>query len=129
MPRLLITGSRAWTDQDTLVVALFRAWEELGRPRDGVLVSGACPTGADRMAEEVWGRLWHFPIERHPADWSKGKVAGPERNQKMVNLGADLCVAFPLPDSRGTRDCADRARRAGIPVHVHHPAPAQEAVS
>ena len=34
----------------------------------------------------------------------------------MVNAGADLCLAFPLGESRGTRDCVRRADAAGIPV-------------
>lgn len=34
----------------------------------------------------------------------------------MVDLGADLCLAFPLPDSRGTKDCMARAKKAGIKV-------------
>jgi hypothetical protein len=34
----------------------------------------------------------------------------------MVDLGADLCLAFPMPRSRGTWDCVRRAKKAGIVV-------------
>jgi hypothetical protein len=34
----------------------------------------------------------------------------------MVDLGADLVLAFPLGKSEGTRDCIRRATAAGIHV-------------
>jgi hypothetical protein len=37
----------------------------------------------------------------------------------MVGLGADLCLAFPLPGSTGTPHCVGLARAAGIPVRVY----------
>jgi hypothetical protein len=40
--------------------------------------------------------------------------AGTDRNQKMLEAGADLVIAFP--DGRGTADMVRRAHRAGIPV-------------
>lgn len=117
MTRILITGSRHWTDRETVMAALVGEWSG----PDGVLVSGACPTGADRMAEEMWEFLGGV-VQRHPADWDRyGKKAGPIRNQEMVDLGADICLAFPLPDSRGTVDCVKRARAAGIPVRLIEP--------
>lgn len=117
--RILVTGSRNWTNRDAILATLFEVWAEWGHPRDAVLVSGACPTGADRIAEEIWGDFLGYPVERHPADWDRhGKAAGPIRNQEMVDLRADICLAFPLPDSRGTRHCMEAARRAGIPVRV-----------
>jgi hypothetical protein len=61
------------------------------------------------------------PPEPYPADWSFGKSGGPVRNQKMVDAGADVCLAFPLPDSTGTVDCMERARIAGIPTLVFEP--------
>lgn len=110
--RVLITGSRNWADQEALRRALF-----VHMKFGDTLVSGACPTGADKMAEDYWRSFG--PIERHPADWNAhGKAAGPKRNQEMVDLGADLCIAFPLPDSRGTKHCMGAAERAGIPVVV-----------
>jgi ABC-type sugar transport system substrate-binding protein len=111
--RILVTGSRHWTDAQAVDHVLHRLW--LAAP-DAVLVSGACPTGADRIAEEAW-ESWGGTVERHPADWDRyGKPAGPRRNQEMVDLGADICLAFPLPDSRGTVDCMAKAAAAGIPV-------------
>lgn len=43
------------------------------------------------------------------------------RNQEMADRGADLCLAFPGPESVGTWDMIRKARAAGIPVHIHEP--------
>jgi hypothetical protein len=83
-----------------------------------VVVHGHCPTGADHWAD-LWASETLDPevsVERHPADWSRGKRGGPERNARMVAAGADVCLAFPLPGSRGTVDCMRKAQAAGIPV-------------
>lgn len=114
--RVLITGSRKWTDRERIRIALLQVWCELGCESDCTLVHGDCPTGADAIAADVW-RKAHLPVEAHPADWKNlGRAAGPVRNEEMVQAGADRCLAFPLPDSRGTFDCMKRADRAGIPV-------------
>ena len=46
MKRILVTGSRGWTDRDVIHDALSDYWREIDCPADAVLVSGACPTGA-----------------------------------------------------------------------------------
>lgn len=114
--RLLITGSRDWDDRDLINKALLGAWLDLDR--DAILISGACPTGADAIAEEVWSHQ-RLPIERHPADWSQGKKAGPLRNQEMVDLGADLLLAFIRNDSKGATHTLGAAKKAGIPVREY----------
>jgi len=112
--RLLITGSRDWPDAGVIAGVL------AGHYRDGaVLVSGACPRGADALAEEYWGLLGG-KVERHPADWTRyGKRAGLRRNAEMVNAGATLCVAFIKDGSPGASHCAGLARAAGIPMEIY----------
>lgn len=115
--RILVTGSRYWGDRDLL-------WMTLNRivPPFSTIVHGDCPSGADRLAADWVEAQPDVKVEAHPANWSlEGKGAGPMRNQRMVDLGADLCIAFPQGESRGTRDCMRRARAAGIPVVVVEP--------
>ena len=112
--RVLITGSRTWSTQDWRVI--FDALAEYNYP-PVTLVSGACPRGADHIAERIAADLG-WTIERHPADWKGGygRAAGFVRNAEMVKLGADVCVAFIKDGSRGATHCADLAEKAGIPV-------------
>jgi hypothetical protein len=42
--------------------------------------------------------------------------AGLARNRLMVELGADICLAFVRNGSRGASHCAALAEEAGIPV-------------
>jgi hypothetical protein len=136
--RLLVTGSRTWTDRDTIDAALTRAWRAAGSPPDAVLVVGRARDGADRFAEECWtarGLLVDpFPAHWKRADGTLHRGAGHERNQRMVDSGASMCVAFhdlcvlpgchpkPPHGTHGTTDCVARAKRAGIPV-AHYLSP------
>ena len=116
--RILITGSRIWEDRTVIRDALRQAWEEAGSPGDAVLVSGACPKGADRIAEEVW-EANGLAVERHTADWDRyGLKAGPTRNNEMVALGADVCLAFIINGSSGTSHAINAATKAGIDVRI-----------
>lgn len=109
--RILVTGSRSWTDYETLKHKLF-VW---GNHRSVVtVVHGDCPHGADKMADQAARKFgWH--VERHPAAWElHGRRAGFVRNADMVALGADVCLAFIKSASRGATMCARLAERAGI---------------
>ncbi|MPZ67339.1 MAG: DUF2493 domain-containing protein [Pseudonocardiaceae bacterium] len=110
--RVLVTGSREWTDVVVIREALAGEWGD----GTAVLVSGACPRGADRIAEQVWTR-WGGQLECHPADWHRhGRAAGYRRNAAMVALGADICLAFIRDDSPGASHTAELADAAGIPT-------------
>jgi hypothetical protein len=120
--RVLVTGSRDWTDRDGVRAALNVVLSEKPLHEKLVVVHGACPTGADRWADE-WARTHaechDVTAERHPAPWrTAGKQAGHWRNQHMVNLGADLCLAFFQPGAanKGTADCVRKALAADIPI-------------
>jgi len=121
MYRLLLTGTRTtWADDNDLIEqALSGAYAAANvRPADFVVVHGACPTGADRTGAR-WAKRVGLADEPHPADWETGPGAGPRRNTLMASMDADLCVAFPRPDSRGTWNCIKAAADHGIPVHIH----------
>ena len=113
--RILVTGSRTWTDWRTITGALIQAHRDLNPDRMPVLVHG-CAAGADFLAAQAARKLG-WEVEDHPADWSaRGKAAGFIRNAEMVALGADVCLAFIRDGSRGATHCADTAEKAGIPV-------------
>jgi hypothetical protein len=111
---MLVTGSRDWTDNDRIATEM--AWYALGYTQL-TLIHGACPTGADDLADRFGHRLG-WQVERHPADWRRhGRRAGYIRNAEMVEAGAEVCLAFIRNNSRGATMCADLAERAGIPTH------------
>jgi YspA, cpYpsA-related SLOG family len=115
--RILVTGSRDWDDEALLGYQLgVAAFEGLRAAREIVIVHGACPTGADEIADRI-ARFHGHAVEAHPADWERaGRAAGPIRNREMVTAGADVCLAFVKDCSPGAAGCADMAERAGIPV-------------
>lgn len=115
--RLLVTGSRDWPDANIVENVLTTVTLSCGHESPFApitLVHGDCPSGADLFAD-LTGEARGWDIERHPAQWETyGKAAGPRRNQEMVDLGADVCVAFIHDGSRGATHCLTQARYAGI---------------
>ena len=120
--RILITGSRDWTDYNRIYEALAlqdRCHEHSDCNHRYVLVSGACPTGADVIAEDV-AKHFGWDIERHPAYWDLyDKRAGHIRNSEMVNLGADICLAFIKNNSKGATMTAEMAQKANIETIIY----------
>lgn len=119
LKRILVTGSREFKDFEKMKNAFTKLLNSnRWNANEIVLVSGNCPKGADKMAEDLFEE-WGLKIEKHPADWETyGKYAGIKRNHEMVDLGADVCMAFPTSSSRGTIDCMKAAEKAGIKVFV-----------
>ncbi|MFJ3289954.1 SLOG family protein [Streptomyces sp. NPDC086669] len=116
---MLVTGSRDWEDREAVFRAIAAVRQEVGE-RPITVVHGDCPTGADAMAAYLClrqGPGFNLTEEAHPANWQlEGKQAGPIRNARMVNLGADICLAFIRNGSRGASQTARLAEQAGIPV-------------
>lgn len=112
--RMLITGSRTWTDRSLI----FRAMSWAGwRDTAITVVHGKCHKGADDIADD-FARQLGWTIEGHPADWKRyGRRAGFVRNAEMVAAGADVCLAFIHNNSKGATMCAELAEKAGILTH------------
>lgn len=119
--RVLVTGSRDWPDISAVFEALSLLYED-GVPF--VLVHGACPTGADAMAQEWADEMnrmgYSVEVEDHPADWNgpRKRGAGFARNAEMVKLGADRCLAFIHNESNGATHCSELAEKAGINTQI-----------
>lgn len=120
MKRILITGSREWQNREAIYLAIFH-WvrEHCTGPEEIIIVHGDASRGADRLARDIARNISWATEEPHPADWSWGNGAGMQRNDEMVALGADVCLAFIRGKSNGTRHCAGQAAKAGIPVIRH----------
>jgi hypothetical protein len=131
---LLVTGTRSLSIAD---------WQKVSAPLNDVLQHSfrskrplhlivGDATGVDQHTQ-AWFAYHEYATggkcHVYAADWDAyGNAAGPKRNQQMVDdglalkrlFGAELhCLAFPAPDSRGTHDCARRARAAGYNVTFH----------
>ncbi|CAM5496160.1 MULTISPECIES: DUF2493 domain-containing protein [Streptomyces] len=134
--RILITGSRSWPDPQLLADTLLDIWHDATQNshQDIVIVHGGAD-GADTLAR-LWAEGHGLEHEQHTAAWTCPcadtcppghrrqrrdgteycPLAGHRRNQHMVDLGADLCLAFHHNHSTGTADCMRRATAAGIPI-------------
>lgn len=131
--RILVTGSRNWEDRQTLIGALMDAIGDRHAHQVVVVHGGAA--GADMIADEFATKLgcqvrvyrpdWEHcdtgcPPRRHRKAHSNGveycPAAGHRRNQRMVDAGADVALAFIRAGSKGASDCAGRAETAGIPT-------------
>lgn len=108
--RIVVTGGRRFDRYGVVQRALSAIHQKHGID---ALIQGEAP-GADRLCKE-WAEMHGIPVVSFPADWSKGKSAGPKRNQRMIDEGKpDAGVAFPGGD--GTADMAKRIKAAGIPL-------------
>lgn len=111
--RILITGSRDWTDRVTISRTILRYMNErlpmiyedhipIRRDWSDVVIVHGAARGADLLAAE-WAEGCDPPIktESHPvtrADWrARPQIAGYLRNIHMVSLGADVCMGFIKP--------------------------------
>ena len=79
--------------------------------RNVTLVHGGA-VGLDSLADCA-ARTLGLSVEPHRAINFR---TPRHRNQHMVNLGADVCLAFAQKWASGTGMCARMARKAGIPV-------------
>lgn len=130
MTRVLVCGSRDWTDEEAIFTVLNGY---LSDDMPMTVINGGA-RGADTVAWK-WA-TYHLddwsessPPEKlvdlrvYRAQWREhGKAAGPIRNQQMLTEGKpDVAWCFvnkPLEESRGTADMVRRARAAGIPIYV-----------
>src|ERR1700730_8178645 len=102
---LLVCGGRNFDD----VAFLFRTLDDLHRQHQFREIMQGGARGADALAKQ-WAKThpdikrWEFKV-----DWKRyGPAAGPIRNQRMLDWGPDLVVAFA--GGKGTGDMLRRAR-------------------
>lgn len=113
--RVLICGSREWTDDDAIMAQIFKL------PDKSVIIHGACD-GADMIADRLGRYLLYdvIPFPVLPDEWERyGKRAGPMRNARMLKRGKpDQVWAFTHILDGGTANMVNQARQAGIEVKI-----------
>lgn len=139
--RVILTGSRHWTR--SIVIRAVLGDLQIKHGGDLLLIHGACPTGADALADLIAIELdiarklvpaaWDHcaptcPTRAHRKPRRDGDIhhpgklpdycpgAGPRRNAAMATAGADEFVAFAMEQrSWGTASMIRFAREHGIP--------------
>lgn len=115
--RIIVAGSRSFTDYGLLTVTLDEARAKLAAKGKTLVVLCGMAAGADLLGKQ-WADAHQVPVEEFRADWNtQGKGAGFRRNEKMAER-ADGLIAFWDGASPGTRHMIETARQRGLVVRV-----------
>lgn len=114
MTRILVCGSRYWTDDNTIRKILKKY------PTSTTIIHGGC-RGVDNIAGRI-ARELGMKVDVFPAQWNKyGRSAGPKRNEKMLKEGKpDLVLVFheDIANSKGSWDMLNRVIKTGVPYKI-----------
>lgn len=122
MTRIIIAGSREFNDYEKMLKALDELGVHLMNAINPIeIISGHAP-GADTLGER-FAKAYDYTLKIFPAEWDKyGKAAGPIRNEQMAKYAAEsdqgILVAFPIGESRGTRNMIKLAKQYGLEIEV-----------
>ncbi len=122
MTRIIIAGSRQFNDYGKMLKALDEQGVHLINSIDPIEIISGHASGADTLGEK-FAKAYGYPLKIFPADWDKyGRAAGPIRNEQMAKYAADadrgILIAFPVGESRGTRNMIKLAKQYGLEVEV-----------
>ena len=113
--RVIIAGCRDFTDYNLLCQKCDHMLSEKVKTHKVIVVSGH-EKGADALGEK-YAMERKFGLEKHPADWSRGRLSSAIRNEQMARA-ADALIAFWDGKFCETRNMIDFANLKGIPVKV-----------
>lgn len=133
MKKIGIVGSRKYKDMDKIIRVVEEAIERFGE-ENICIVSGGCPTGADRIAKEIaltsnikyeeynpshssWNQYSVYPEE-----WfgKKYKIKNFFERNTFIAEASDYIVAF-IPNgvkADGTKDTISKAKKLNKPVWI-----------
>jgi hypothetical protein len=78
------------------------------------IVNGACPSGVDLIAKNIFQEL--YPIKYFEAEWDKyGLSAGPRRNRQMAEY-ADALILIWNGKSSGSKSMLQEMTAAMKPI-------------
>lgn len=118
--KIMVSGSRYWTDPEPVIKAFDATLKFFNIPKDCKMCSitvihGDCK-GLDRIAGAIAkSRGWY--VEAKSADFSDGKKGGPIRNREMIATNPNIILMFndDLANSRGTKDVYNLCTKGKIP--------------
>ena len=113
--RVIIAGCRDFNNYELLREKCDHMLSKKKDTHKVIIVSGHA-AGADALGE-VYALERGFDLETYPADWSRGRMAGPLRNERMARV-ADALIAFWDGQSRGTVNMISLAKSKGLSVAV-----------
>lgn len=117
--RILVTGSRNWTNNKIVELAIYG---HIAEPARTTVVHGGAK-GADMMAD-VAARAIGATVEIHKPDYKTypGWQAPLMRNDAMLDSGIRLVIAFLLgtPEKGGTLYTINGAKQRRIPVVIYN---------
>lgn len=110
VPIVIVTGSRKWKDRRKIRTML--------DVHDPSLVVHGGAAGADTLAQQWCKNRGRYSLACYP-DWDNVKGAALVRNRQMLEqYPTAVVLAFPFPDSRGTRYTIKIAKQMGMRVVV-----------
>lgn len=121
--RIIIAGSRNFTDYKMLVSAADTVLAELGSPVEAIQIVSGGAVGADQLGER-YAKQHGYRCMRFPADWNKyGRRAGYLRNLQMAEHAISdnshgVLIAFWDGESKGTGHMINIARTHGLDIHI-----------
>ena len=114
MFKLLVSGYRNYSDFDNIELSIIQL---LGDEKDVTIIHGGC-YGVDSIADQTADKHG-FKKQVFNADWSKGKSAGPIRNERMIVEGKpDYGLVFLSKHSVGTRNMVKLLVKYRIPHRI-----------
>ncbi len=115
MSVMAIVGSRDFTNYDIIAKHVDDIIADNNLTITHIVSGGA--SGVDSLAKQ-YANKHNYQLVEYLPDWAAyGKAAGPMRNTLIINA-ADVCVAFPTANSRGTYDSIKKANAKPIPTWV-----------
>ena len=118
--RIIIAGSRDFTDYEILKKSVFGIFKNRNISKNSVEIISGTARGADKLGEE-YANEFGLRLKRFPADWSLGKRAGYLRNAEMAAYASGatgILIAFWDGESKGTKHMIDLAQARGLEMHV-----------
>ena len=120
MTRIIIAGSRKFNNYEKLKNCVDKICASI---TDEIEIVSGCCAGADLLGE-TYGVNHGYKCKLFPAEWSTyGKAAGPIRNRQMAEYAAKadrgILIAFPIGESRGTRNMISVAKEYGLEVYIY----------